>query len=71
MPPVPGLKAPPPPPRIPGAQQPGGAPGTENLTTEQKQQLKDIHKKYGTFGRSPLTFVVAGQSDQTFNIELK
>ena len=33
--------------------------------------LKEIHARYGTFGRSPLLFMVAGQSDQTFDIELK
>jgi hypothetical protein len=58
----PGVKAPP----IPAAN-----PEAEKLTAEQKKMLKELHAKFGTFGRSPLAFVVSGQTDEVFDIELK
>jgi hypothetical protein len=45
-------------------------PGTEKLTAEEKKLLKQLHEKFGSLGHTPLIFVVAGASDQTYNIDL-
>ena len=69
----------PPPPGPPGVSGPGAGgmpplppnPEVEKLTNEQKKLLKQLHASYGQVGKSPLSIVVDGQSDQTFDIELK
>jgi hypothetical protein len=66
---LPGVGAP------PGAglpKMPGGfaRDGTDKLSAEEKKLLKQLHDKYGVMARMPLSFVVAGECDQTFNIEL-
>jgi hypothetical protein len=44
----------------------------EKLTAEQKRTLKAVHEKYGSVGKSELSFVVhKGEPALTFNIELK
>lgn len=55
-----GLPAPPAPPN----------PAVEGLTEAQKKMLKEIHDKYGQFGKSPLSIVVH-EGEQTFDITLK
>jgi len=57
-------------PKMPAPKRPGTTERVEKLSDAEKKALKDLNAKYGTFGRSPLAFAVAGQSDQTFNIEL-
>jgi hypothetical protein len=41
-----------------------------NLKEDDRKMLKSLHEQYGNFGRTPLAFAVAGQSDQTFDIVL-
>jgi hypothetical protein len=72
--------APPLPGAPPGAPVPPGLPGApvaampnpeaEKLTDEQKKVLKEIHEKYGQARTAALSFVISGQSDETFDIEL-
>lgn len=67
-----GVAAPvrPAPPGRPGGGKPPVHRDAEKLTDAQKKTLKEIHKQYGTVGTNALVFVVAGESDQTFDIEL-
>jgi hypothetical protein len=46
-------------------------PRADKLTDAERKTYKSLHEKYGSFGKSPLNFAVAGESDQTFDIELK
>ena len=56
----------PPPPKGPSSE------ALEKLTDEQKKMLKEVHEKYGSPGRSELSFVVHKvESALTFNIQLK
>jgi hypothetical protein len=48
----------------------GGHPATAHLSDEKRQMLREIHRRYGKFPMSPLSYgVVAGE--QTFNIEME
>jgi hypothetical protein len=55
------------PPRFPGADV---NPLTKDLSKDDKKMLKEIHKKYAAFGRSPLTYVVE-LGEQTFDLKLE
>jgi hypothetical protein len=46
-----------------------GSPLLEKLTDADKKLLKEIHAKYGTVGKSPLSYVVR-DGDQMYNIVL-
>lgn len=85
LPDLPDMGGPPGPPALPGSPgggppmpggpplgSPGGgkSPAVEKLTDAQKKTLKEIHGLYGTVGMNPISFGVAGDADQTFNIEL-
>ena len=65
--------------RGPGGGRPGGGgpqhgthgnPLTMELSTEQKDTLREIHKKYGTFPGSPLMFDIK-TGDQVIDLKLK
>jgi hypothetical protein len=59
------------PPGLPGGgPAPLGNPLTESMSKDEKQMLKDIHARYGTVGKSPLSYVVK-EGTQTYNIDLK
>lgn len=59
-------------PPLPGAP-PGAGPGinplTHKLTAEQKTMLREIHRKYGSVGVSPIGYFVR-EGEQTFDINL-
>ena len=48
----------------------GFNPLTAKLSDEEKELLREIHVKYGTFGKSPLGHAVI-PGEQTFDLELK
>jgi hypothetical protein len=45
-------------------------PQAEKLTEAQKKTLKEIHEKYGTVGKSPLSVIVQ-EGEQTYDIRLE
>jgi hypothetical protein len=63
MPPLPPHGGPVPP-------MPPPNPDLKNLTDAQKKTLKEIHEKFGSFGKSPLAYVVR-EGEQTHDINLK
>lgn len=67
----PGGAGPMPPKPPPGMKVPqaAGNPITMNLSDAQKRALREIHAKFGEFGRSPLAFVVK-EGDNTFDINI-
>jgi hypothetical protein len=73
---MPGVGAPPGMPKMPGPPMPGMAgpkmarPDLEKLTADERKVLKALHEKYGRVGRSPLNFVITGEGDQKFDIDL-
>lgn len=70
----PGAGGPPMPPPVPGGGKGPNmpkSPEAAKLTPEQRKTLKALHEKFGILGKSPLMFIVAGESDQVFDIELK
>jgi hypothetical protein len=67
----PGGSGPMPPKPPPGMKLPQGLgnPLTKGLSDAQRQALRDIHARFGEFGRSPLAFEVK-EGDNTFDINL-
>jgi len=48
---------------------PGFNPVAKEFSENQKKMLKEIHKKYGAFGRSSLLYEIE-PGDQTINLQL-
>jgi hypothetical protein len=46
-------------------------PQMDKLSDVEKEFMRQLHEQYGSFRNTPLRFVVAGQADDEYDIELK